>query len=142
MVSLDACPAYWREYRSPQPSWWLRLLWGFYVVGALLFSVMAVAECTVSGTGRAVWARPFNGFQAAVGLGLLSLLAPATLAKERARGSLDVMLSTPLSTSSLVLGKWLACYRIVPCLAVLPAVVAAAHAGRSSAGLESSWWWA
>ncbi len=128
MVSLEGYPAFWRECRSPHFSWWLRLLWGFYVVGALLFTVLAVAECTLAGPQRAVWARLFNGFQSAVGLGLLSLMAPATLAEERARGSLDVLLSTPLSTRSLVLGKWLACYRIVPCLAFLPALVAAAHA--------------
>ena len=129
IVSLDACPVFWRECRSAQSSWWFRLLWGFYVVGALVFTLLAVAECTMAGTRRTVWARPFNGFQAAVGLGLLSLLSPAALAEERARGGLDVLLSTPLSTCSLVLGKWLACYRLVPCLALLPAAVAAAHAG-------------
>jgi ABC-type Na+ efflux pump permease subunit len=90
--------------------------------------VLAVADCATAGTARAVWARPFNGFYAAVGLGLVSLLTPATLAEERGRGSLDVLLSTPLSTRSLVLCKWLACYRLVPFLALLPAAVAAAHA--------------
>ncbi len=128
IVSLDAYPAMWRECRSVHSSWWLRSLWAFYVVGALLFSVLAVVETSLSGFRRTVWTIPFNGFQAAVGLGLLSLLTPATLAEERARGSLDVLLSTPLATSSLVLSKWFACYRLVPCLALLPAVVAAAHA--------------
>ncbi len=127
IVSLDASPVFWRECRSAPSSFWFRLIWGFYVVGALVFTVLAVAECTASGTRRTVWVRPFNGFQAAVGLGLLSLLTPAALAEERARGSLDVLLATPVSTRSLVLSKWLACYRIVPLLALPPAVVAAAH---------------
>ncbi len=129
IVSLDACPLYWRECRSGQSSFWLRLLWGFYFVGAVVFTVLAVAECAMAGTRLTVWPRPFNGFQAAAGLGLLSLVTPAALAEERTRGSLDVLLSAPLSTSSLVLSKWLACYRLVPFLALLPAAVAAAHAG-------------
>ncbi len=129
IVSVDACPVFWRECRAVQSSFWLRLLWGFYIVGALVFTVLAVIECTTAGTRRTFWPRPFNGFQAAVGLGLFSLLTPATLAEERARGSLDLLLSTPVSTRSLVLGKWLACYRHVPFLAMFPAVVAAAHGG-------------
>ena len=75
-----------------------------------------------------LWAGPFNGFQAAVGLLLLSLVTPASLAEDRARGSLEVLLSTPLSSRSLLLEKWFAHYRVVPWLAVLPGVVAAAHA--------------
>jgi ABC-type Na+ efflux pump permease subunit len=95
----------------------------------LLFSVLAVVECAGRGTrGTTLWAGPFNGFQAAVGLLLLSLVTPASLAEERARGSLEVLLSTPLSTRSLVLGKWLAHYRAVPWLALLPGIVAVAHA--------------
>ncbi len=71
---------------------------------------------------------PFNGFQCAVGLILLSLVTPAALAEERARGSLEILLSTPLSTRSLVLGKWLARYRVVPWLALLPGVLAVVQA--------------
>jgi ABC-type transport system involved in multi-copper enzyme maturation permease subunit len=128
LVRLDTQPIFWRECRAHQPSWWLRLLWGSYVVGAVLFTFLGVAEFVLGGPRRAFWAGPFNGFQAAVGLGLLSLVSPAVLAEERARGSLDVLLSTPISTADLVLGKWCACYRIVLAMAVLPAVLAFAHA--------------
>ena len=41
------------------------------------------------------------------GMLLLSASAPTALAEERARGSLDVLLATPLSTRSIVVGKWL-----------------------------------
>jgi ABC-type transport system involved in multi-copper enzyme maturation permease subunit len=50
----------------------------------------------------------------------MSALAPTSLAEERARGSLDVLMTTPLSTWSIVWGKWLGTYRIVLWLAVLP----------------------
>ncbi|HZW34305.1 MAG TPA: ABC transporter permease subunit [Isosphaeraceae bacterium] len=125
---LDAYPVFWRECRLQQPSRWIGLLWGLYVAGAVLFTALAVGECAVRGVKRTDWAAPFNGFQSAVGLLLLSLITPASLAEERARGSLEVLLSTPLSSRSLVLGKWLAHYRVVPGLALLPGLVAAAHA--------------
>jgi ABC-type transport system involved in multi-copper enzyme maturation permease subunit len=127
-VSVDAQPIYWRECRAHRPSWWLRSLWAFYVGGAVLFTVLGVVELTERGPRRVFWPGPFNGFQAAVGLGLLSLVSPAILAEERARGSLEVLLSTPISTRTLVLSKWCACYRIVPAMAVLPATLAVAYA--------------
>jgi hypothetical protein len=125
---LDSYPVFWRECRSQQSTWWVRLLWGLYLIGAILFSTMAVGECMVKGVRRTPWAGLFNGFQAAVGLGLLSLVTPAALAEDRARGSLEILLSTPISTCSLVLGKWCAYYRLVIGLALLPAIVAAVHA--------------
>jgi hypothetical protein len=125
---LDNHPVYWRECRVPQRLPWVRVLWGLYVAGAVLFSLLAVGECLVRGVRMAFWASLFNGFQGAVGLLLLSLVAPASLAEERALGSLEVLLSTPLSTRSLVLGKWLAQYRVVPWIALLPGIVAVAHA--------------
>jgi ABC-type Na+ efflux pump permease subunit len=94
-----------------------------------LFSVLAVVECAGRGAKLTLrWDAAFNGFQVAVGLLLMSLVTPASLAEERAQGSLDVLLSTPLSARDLILGKWLAHYRIVPWIALLPGVVAAAHA--------------
>src|SRR5262249_19191358 len=44
--------------------------------------------------------------EAAIGFLLMSLTSATSLAEERARGSLDVLLSTPLSTPSIVWGKW------------------------------------
>jgi ABC-type transport system involved in multi-copper enzyme maturation permease subunit len=126
---LDRHPVFWRECRLRRRSGWIGLLWGLYVAGALLFSVLAVVECARRGAKLTLrWDSAFNGFQVAVGLLLMSLVTPASLAEERARGSLEVMLSTPLSARDLILGKWLAHYRIVPWIALLPGVVAAAHA--------------
>ncbi len=98
------------------------------MAGAVLFTILAASECATHGAWKTFWSGPFNGFQGAVGLLMMSLVTPAALAEERARGSLEVLLSTPISTRSLVLGKWLAHYRAVLWLALLPAVVAAVHA--------------
>jgi ABC-type Na+ efflux pump permease subunit len=59
---------------------------------------------------------------------LLSISAASALAEERARGSLDVLLATPLSTRTIVWGKWWATFRAVPVLAVPPGIAAAAVA--------------
>ena len=108
LVSLDSHPVFWRECRLQQPSRWTRVLWRMYVAGAILFTALAVWECATKGPVRTLWAGPFNGFQAAVGLLLLSVVTPAALAEDRARGSLELLLSTPISTRTLVLSKWCA----------------------------------
>ena len=56
------------------------------------------------------------------GLLLLSAMAPTTLTEERVRGSLDVLLTTPLPTRVIVLGKWWANYRRALPLVLLPAL--------------------
>ena len=62
-------------------------------------------------------------FQVAVGLLLLSVSAATSLAEERVRGSLDVLLSTPLSTLSILAGKWWGAFRLAPHVLVWPAVM-------------------
>ena len=128
LVSLDAYPVFWRECRLRPPTRWLGLLWFAYVFGALVFTAVAVVETMHYGVRRTAWAGLFNGFQSAVGLLLLSLVSPAALADERSRGSLELLLATPLSTRSLVFSKWCAYYRGVPALALLPTLVALGHA--------------
>ena len=79
-----------------------------------------------------------NGFQAGIGLLLLSVSAATALAEERVRGNLDVLLSTPLSTRSIVWGKWCGAFRAVPIVAICPGVLASALAldrGRWEAAL-------
>ena len=59
-----------------------------------------------------------------MGLLLLSVSAATSLAEERARGSLDVLLATPLSTRSILDGKWWGAFRQVRHILVWPAVTA------------------
>ncbi len=69
-----------------------------------------------------------TALQVAAGMLLLSISAAAALAEERVRGSLDVLLATPLSTRSVVWGKWWGTFRLVPMLAVPPGLATAAVA--------------
>jgi ABC-type transport system involved in multi-copper enzyme maturation permease subunit len=66
-----------------------------------------------------------SGMQVSAGLLLLSIASATSLAEERQRGSLDVLLATPLSTRSIVLGKWWGAFRGVPPLTLLPMLIAA-----------------
>jgi ABC-type Na+ efflux pump permease subunit len=59
-----------------------------------------------------------------VGLLLLSVSAATSLAEERVRGSLDLLLTTPLSTRSILAGKWLGTFRQATRVVIWPALMA------------------
>jgi ABC-type transport system involved in multi-copper enzyme maturation permease subunit len=64
-----------------------------------------------------------SGLEASAGLLIVCVAAAASLAEDRARGSLDLLLTTRLSTGQIVLGKWLGACRVLPFVAMLPAIV-------------------
>ncbi len=114
---LDINPVLWRELHRNRPS---RLT---FLVGTLYFGFSgACSLCAMFWGGNATEAW-VNGLQVSVGLLILSVTAATSLAEERVRGSLDVLLATPLPTRSIVFGKWVGTYRLVPVLAVLPTLV-------------------
>ena len=59
--------------------------------------------------------------QVTIGLFLLSAGAATSLAEERVRGSLDVLLSTPMLTRSILAGKWWGSFRPVLNVVIWPA---------------------
>src|SRR6185437_8615991 len=127
--SLDGNPVLWREWHRRRPSRWSVAVWGLFGVLSCGFSLWAIVEAL----HRALPGAPgiggvISGFQVSAGLLLLSVSASTSLAEERQRGSLDVLLATPLSTRSIVLGKWWGAFRGVPLLTVLPVLIAAAMA--------------
>jgi ABC-type Na+ efflux pump permease subunit len=62
----------------------------------------------------------------ASGLLMLSVSAATSLAEERQRGSLDVLMATPMPTRSIVWGKWWGTFRLVPRLLILPSLLTGA----------------
>jgi ABC-type transport system involved in multi-copper enzyme maturation permease subunit len=115
--SLEGNPVVWREWHRGRPSRWMMLV--VIVYGGLSLVFTGLAMLWTGGQSGAI----VNGFQVAVGLLLLSVTAATSLAEERARGSLDLLLSTPLSTRQIVVGKWLGAFRVVPMLVILPALL-------------------
>lgn len=126
-VSLDFNPVLWREWHRNRPSRWTLLVWVVYAsiaLGMTLFCASAFAKNPNNSwyaQGLSAWT---NGLQAAIGILLLCVLSSTSLSEERERGSLDILMATPISTRSIVWGKWLGAFRGVPALTILPAGLA------------------
>jgi ABC-type transport system involved in multi-copper enzyme maturation permease subunit len=114
---LDFHPVLWREWHRPVTLLRVWRVWWLYALLATGFSLLAIVKQDV------LFASWVNGVQVPAGLLLFSVTAVLSLAEERACGSLDVLLSTPLSASEILWGKWWGTYRFAPFLTVLPVVV-------------------
>ncbi len=114
-VSLDQNPVLWRERHHKAPSHWGRAIWSLYavtIVGASILSILF---------GSPHQDIPMiNAIQILIGMLLVCVTSATSLAEERRRGSLDVLLTTPLPTRAIVWAKWWSNYRIVPLLAIVP----------------------
>jgi ABC-type transport system involved in multi-copper enzyme maturation permease subunit len=124
--SLDDNPVLWREWRRGRPTWLARIVWAVYIVMSVAgtgWGVLLIAANLGNGSqANDQFLGLVSGMEATFGLLLLSLTTPTVLAEERVRGSLDVLMTTPLSTDRIVLAKWWGAFRIVPALALLPAI--------------------
>ncbi len=121
--SLDGNPVLWRDWHRNRPSRLGQIIWVIYAVSSVIGVGIGIHEAIVYGAGK-----PRDFFvlvialhlQFLFGLLIMSSVAPTSLAEERARGSLDLLMTTPLSSRSILWGKWLGTFRIVLWLAVLP----------------------
>lgn len=124
--SLDRNPVLWRECRRRRLSRWSLAVWGIYVLLCGGFSLYAIALMIDGNRGGRELGAVVNGLQVGAGLLLLSVSAATSLAEERQRGSLDVLMATPLPTRAIVWGKWWGAFRAVPPLLILPVVLTTA----------------
>jgi ABC-type transport system involved in multi-copper enzyme maturation permease subunit len=128
--SLDGNPVLWRECHRLRPSRFLRVVWFLYSALGILWIVLSLKIATTT-RGNDEMVGVMNMFQVSVGLLLLSVSAATSLAEERVRGSLDLLLSTPLSTSSILVGKWWGSFRQAAHVLVWPAVLASILVAKS-----------
>jgi ABC-type transport system involved in multi-copper enzyme maturation permease subunit len=127
--SLDRNPVLWREWHRNQPARLARLIWWAYFGSLTYGGVYSLVEIYQVGLPRG----PNLGalvvlFGVGLGLLLMSVTASSSLAEERSRGSLDVLLSTPLPTWTIVWGKWCGAFRVAPLVAIWPTVMIAGFA--------------
>ncbi|WP_422927385.1 ABC transporter permease [Singulisphaera sp. PoT] len=115
-LSLDRNPILWREWHRRQPSGWGRGLWTLFAVIATVVSFFACLPGSHILPGTAA-------FMVSIGLLMVSVNSATALAEERALGSLDILMATPLSSREIVMGKWWGAFRIVPKLAILPGLL-------------------
>jgi ABC-type transport system involved in multi-copper enzyme maturation permease subunit len=120
--TLDWNPVLWMEWRRQQPSRWLRAIWLLFRVGALSLSAAAVGLNLLQFRINDDLIPVMNAFVVTFGLLLFSVSAVTSLADERVRGSLDVLMTTPLTTVSIVLAKWWGTFRTVILLALFVVV--------------------
>lgn len=124
--SLEDDPALWYEWHRRRPSPWIRAMIRIYFTLAAGFSLLAVEDALRPSSPAPAWLSGYvNGFQVTFALPLLLVAAATALVEERARGSLDVLLTTPLSSKSIVLAKWWSVFRELATVSVLPVLVAA-----------------
>jgi ABC-type transport system involved in multi-copper enzyme maturation permease subunit len=129
--SLDGNPVLWREWHR-QPSRRSVILWRVYGWLATALTLIAIFQISQSPSlYPEVFGVPLAGILVGIGMLMLSTSAAGTLAEERERGSLDVLLTTPLSSGAILRGKWWGVYRRFPPLAVLPALIVASLAFRT-----------
>jgi ABC-type transport system involved in multi-copper enzyme maturation permease subunit len=120
--SLDSNPVLWREWRRGRPSRLAKVAWGVFIglsIAGTAWGVITVVDDYQRGSQFLMY---MNGLEATFSLLLVSLVAPTVLAEERVRGSLDVLMATPLPTDQIVVAKWWGAFRAVPALAILPAI--------------------
>ena len=126
--TLDGNPVLWREFRRGRSSRITRVVWTLFTIGTVLGTAWGLLLIAEARDGRGCgYLRGTAAMSVTFGLLLVSLAAPTALAEERSRGSLDVLMTTPLTTPAIVWGKWLGAYRIVPWLVIVPAIAALAE---------------
>jgi len=128
--TLDSNPVLWREWHRNRPSKLGRRLWAILLFLCWAMEGRGTYEIIMENQGGPPRALG-SGFMLMLVFGFLMLSAtvPTALAEERMRGSLDVLLATPLSTRSIVIAKWWGTYRRVFVLMLLPLYVVVFLAG-------------
>jgi ABC-type transport system involved in multi-copper enzyme maturation permease subunit len=132
--SLEQNPVLWCEWRCRRASGWMRGIGRLYAVIAVGLGIMAVGQSTRMWRIDNEVPALVNAFVVALGMLLLSVSSVSALAEDRARGTLEILLTTPLRTRSIVWGKWWGAFRRVPLLVVLPFIVAVVVAATGDSG--------
>src|SRR5262249_36630060 len=112
--------------RRGRPSRWVQLVWLIYVAAAGFCSVLAIDEILHSKLPFPFMAAIVNSLQVSVGLLLVSIVSVAGFFEDRASRTLEVLFTTPVSTSTIVAAKWWRTFRLVLWLLPLPLSIAIA----------------
>jgi ABC-type Na+ efflux pump permease subunit len=120
--TLDGNPVLWREWHRSRPSRLARRLWAILLAVTWIMAAWGTYDIITVGIAQPRPNALIFGFliQLMFGMLMLSATAPTSLAEERVRGSLDVLLATPLTTRSIVVAKWWGVFRRALVLGLLP----------------------
>lgn len=120
---LDAQPLRWYERHRQRPSRAGKIVNSLFVAAALLSTAWASFDLfSLAGMGQLI---PFViMLQYGIGLLMVTVYSVTSLADERSRGNLDILLTTPLTTRAIVWAKWRSAFGRTPWLVVLPVTMA------------------
>ena len=123
--SLDANPVLWREWRRARGSAWGRLFWIVYALSMFFITCVCVHEFWIVQVGHPDLVE-VPGIAAGIGILAVAVRAGSAWPEKQGndRNGLDVLLATPLSARTIVLGKWWGAFRVVPLIAILPTLAA------------------
>jgi ABC-type transport system involved in multi-copper enzyme maturation permease subunit len=121
--SLDGNPVLWREWHRSRASWTTRGARLLYAVLGVVCLTLSLLLINLSPAAHAFICLLCD-IQVAIGLLLLSIAASTSLAEERAHGSLDLLLASPLPTHSILIGKWWGAFRSIGSLMIWAALFA------------------
>ncbi len=110
--------------------WLLQMVWFLYTALGILWTVLSIPVAATR-QGYDQFIVGISTFQILLGLLFLSVNAATSLAEERVRGSLDMLLTTPLSTRTILVGKWLGTFGQTARVLVWPAIMAGLLVGES-----------
>src|SRR5207244_1079663 len=117
-------PMLWYEWHRKRPGPSARIVWAVYGVLALGGVALMLYEWA-QGTGPPLLGALLTAqWLPGVGLLLVGVGAVTALTEERVRGTLDVLLATPLPTRAIVGAKWRSAFRSALGVAALPLVLA------------------
>lgn len=123
---LDRAPLRWYERHRKRPTRAGRIVHALFILTALFCTAWAIGDSFGLGRMRE-FAIFVNMFQVGIGLLLTTVYAVTSLADERTRGGLDILLTTPVATRAIVMAKWRAAFAHVPWLVVLPLLIGLAQ---------------
>ncbi len=108
--SLDANPVLWREWNRLRPSRVGLVVWTLFWIGYLFFLAWSIVDAMRIGVNQTSVV-PTLILGTGIGFLLIAVAASTSLSEERNRGSLDVLMTTPLTTRAIVVAKWWGVFR-------------------------------
>lgn len=95
--------------------------WGVYIAGAVAGIAWAVSNALLNTSGFDGVGVIVSVFGVGIGLLLATVSAVTGFSDERTRGGLDILLSTPVTSKSVVRAKWWSAFKVVLWIVLLPA---------------------
>lgn len=102
-------------------------IFGFFFYEATAYFVQVSMESQLSGRGfpmniNEMIVRPVLGNMSVIALFLLPMLAMRIFAEEKRSGTMELLVTSPVTDNAIIVGKWLAALMLYSCVVLMGAV--------------------